>query len=310
MKVSVAITAYNHERFIEQAVESVLMQETGFEYELIVGEDCSQDRTREIVTALARRHPERMRTVLPPANLGAGGKTLFAETVRACRGEYIACLDGDDYWTSPHKLQIQTDFLDQHPECSACYHDVLRVYEDGLDGPPTSRSEEAKPFATMEDVVDRCFIPSCAPMFRREVIEELPAWYWEVPWGDWPLYILAAERGPIGSIDAVLGAYRVHRGGVWTGLPEIEQLEGLIAFYRRINALLGFRYDDIIRRRAGRCSYRLAACYEAAGEHSRARSVAWEALRLLPVDRNNPYRHLLHMLVKPATRRLRGLAVR
>ncbi|HYO16574.1 MAG TPA: glycosyltransferase [Thermoanaerobaculia bacterium] len=299
MKVSVSITTYNHERYIAEAIESVLMQRTSFDFELIVGEDRSRDRTREIVLDFERRYPEKVRAVLPEENLGGGGKRIFVETLRLCRGQYIAAMDGDDLWTSPEKLQIQADFLDAHPECSACYHDVINLYEDGLEGPPTSRDSGAKPFATLDDVVERCFVPACSPMFRREVVAELPAWYFEMPWGDWPLYILAAERGPIGHIDALLGAYRVHRGGMWSGLGEVEKMEGLVAFYRRIDVLLGFRHTKTIRHRSGRCYYRLASLYAGGGETAKARSCAWKALLHLPLRRHHPYGHLLRMLLRP-----------
>jgi glycosyltransferase involved in cell wall biosynthesis len=300
VKVSVSITAYDHERYIAQSIESVLEQRTSFGFELIVGEDCSSDRTREIVLDYQRRYPERIRTVLPEANLGGGGKRLFAETLRLCRGEYIAMMDGDDYWTSPEKLQIQADFLDAHPECSMCYHDAVNVYEDGLEGPPTTRSAGTKPFAGMEEVIERCFVPACSPMFRREVVAELPPWYYEVPWGDWPLYVLAAQRGLIGYLDAVLGAYRIHGGGVWSRLRETEKMEGVLAFYRHAAPLLGRRYAQAIRHRSGRCNYRLAWLYSQQGETAKARSCAWKAIRQLPFRRHHPYAHLLRMLLRPS----------
>ena len=129
MKVSVHMITYNHEKFIAQAIESALMQQVDFDYEIVIGEDCSTDRTREIVVAYQQRHPDKIRLLLHEQNVGVSLNDI--RVYRACRGEYVAWLEGDDYWTSPHKLQKQADFLDSHPACSACFHPVTVFFEDG-----------------------------------------------------------------------------------------------------------------------------------------------------------------------------------
>src|SRR4051794_3890726 len=120
MKVSVCMITYNHERFIEQAVASALTQATSFEYEIVIGEDCSTDRTRNILIELQRANPDKIRLLLPEHNLGA--QRNFVQTLDMCRGQYIAYLEGDDYWTSSAKLQQQVDFLDQHADFAICFH--------------------------------------------------------------------------------------------------------------------------------------------------------------------------------------------
>ena len=118
MKLSVAMITYNHEQFIAQAIESVLAQKVDFEYEIVVGEDCSTDGTRAIVTDFSRRYPGRIAALLRERNLG-GPRNLLG-TLAACRGEYLALLEGDDYWTCTNKLQRQVDFLDAHPDWAIC----------------------------------------------------------------------------------------------------------------------------------------------------------------------------------------------
>ena len=109
IKVSVCMITYNHERFIAQAVESALMQETDFDYEIVIGEDCSTDGTRQVLLDLHDRHPDRIRLLLREKNIGASHN--FVGTLEACRGEYVAFLDGDDYWTCPNKLQKQANSI-------------------------------------------------------------------------------------------------------------------------------------------------------------------------------------------------------
>ena len=132
-KVSVSLLAYNHELFIEQALDSILAQQVNFDYEIVIGEDCSQDNTREIILDYQEKNSDKIRIFLSkkPLNDRKSGRLNFVRNLEACRGEYIALLDGDDYWTSPYKLQKQVDYLDNHPEFSICFHPVINVFEIG-----------------------------------------------------------------------------------------------------------------------------------------------------------------------------------
>jgi glycosyltransferase involved in cell wall biosynthesis len=247
MKVSVAMLAYNHERFIAQAIDSVLMQKVNFDYEIIIGEDCSVDRTRDIVVDYQKRYPDRVRLLLPEKNLGACENSL--QVHKACQGEYVAILEGDDYWTSPSKLQKQVDFLNSHPECALCFHNAIIFYEDGSGEPRSYCRADQKEISTLEDLLAGNFIPTCSVMFRRGLFDEIPDWIYSVPFGDWPFHILNARYGKIGYIKEVMGAYRVHSGGVYSGQSQIKNLRGTIKTYGKINAYLNFEYEDIIRSR-------------------------------------------------------------
>jgi glycosyltransferase involved in cell wall biosynthesis len=116
-KLSVAIITFNHAEFIAKALDSVLMQLTSFDYEIIVGDDCSTDGTREIIQTYQQRWPAKITTVFREKNVGM--MRNFKETVEQCTGNYIALLEGDDYWTDLNKLQLQAEYLDGHPNCCA-----------------------------------------------------------------------------------------------------------------------------------------------------------------------------------------------
>ena len=109
-KVSVLMITYNHEPFIAEAIESVLMQQTAFDFELVIGEDCSTDNTRDVVNAYATKLPETIKPLLHARNLGM--LRNFATVYHACQGQYIAILEGDDYWTDSCKLQKQVMHMD------------------------------------------------------------------------------------------------------------------------------------------------------------------------------------------------------
>src|SRR6267154_2103125 len=133
IQVSVVLITYNHEAYVAQAIETVMSQQTDFEYELIISEDCSTDRTREIIQEYQRRYPERIRLFLSEHNVN--DNSVWTRAWTAARGRYIATLDGDDYWTSPDKLQRQRNFLDVHKEYSACFHNADVVWEDNREPP-------------------------------------------------------------------------------------------------------------------------------------------------------------------------------
>lgn len=124
--VGIKMITYNHEKYISHAIESVLMQKTNFRFELIIGEDCSTDRTREIVIDYYKKNPNTIRLVLNEHNLGMN-KNSFNIDEENKEAKYTIGLEGDDYWTDPLKLQKQVDFLEEHPEYIAIAHNVQMV---------------------------------------------------------------------------------------------------------------------------------------------------------------------------------------
>ncbi len=124
--VSVKMITYNHEPYIRQAIEGVLSQKTNFPFELVIGEDCSTDGTREIVFDYAKRYPDIIHVITSEFNVGmkANGKRTFD----ACKGKYIAYCEGDDYWNRDDKLQKQVNYMESHPECGlvCSNYDVIK----------------------------------------------------------------------------------------------------------------------------------------------------------------------------------------
>lgn len=145
-KLSVIFITYNHGAYVEKALRSVLAQETDFPFEVVVGEDCSDDGTQEILKRIAKEYPEheatgpgdrQIRLFLRQKNTGGRPTLNVYETTKRCTGEYLAYLEGDDYWTDPHKLQKQVDILESHSEYIAVTHDIEMV--DEHDDPITDK---------------------------------------------------------------------------------------------------------------------------------------------------------------------------
>jgi|RhiMethySRZTD1v2_1073278.scaffolds.fasta_scaffold52364_2 glycosyltransferase involved in cell wall biosynthesis len=280
-KISVVITTYNQENLIRQTVDSVLMQVTDFDYEIVIGEDASSDRTREIVVELARQYPDKIRVLLRDPEVANRerhlfGKMNYLQALQSCRGEYIAILDGDDYFTSPHKLQKQVDFLNARPDCIMCFHNVTAVYEDGSQESKNLCPDDQKDITDIEQLLWGNFIPSCSLMYRREPAVQIPNWFFTAKVGDWPLNIFRAQHGKIGYLNEVMSAYRVHSAGVWSARKRSHQLLTTIKLLDNIDRELDFEYRDTVRRAKTRCFFELAEIYLHLG-HSR--------FALIPVQR-------------------------
>lgn len=217
--VSIFMMAYNHEEFISQALGGILIQNTDFAVEIVIGEDKSTDKTRSILLDYAQKYPNKLKLILHNKNIGANKNQM--SVLNACDGKYIAFCEGDDYWTDSRKLQRQIDFLEANPDFSVCFHPVKVVYEDGNKEPEITNENQAET-TTFEDLALNNFIYTVSCVFRNNSLH-LPDWFYKMPAGDYPLHLLNAQYGKIGFINEVMAVYRVHKGGAW-GAKNLAEL--------------------------------------------------------------------------------------
>lgn len=164
-KVSVCMIAYQHAAYIRQAIESVLSQDVDFPIELVIGDDCSPDGTAAICEEFAARDP-RVRVLPHERNLGV--MPNFSRTLLACRGEYIAVCEGDDYWTDQCKLTKQLRRLETHADYSGSTHQA-QVIVDNL--PVRQFRENVPTILTTTDLVGGRLFHMASVMFRKPVVD-------------------------------------------------------------------------------------------------------------------------------------------
>ncbi|MBS1550497.1 MAG: glycosyltransferase [Bacteroidetes bacterium] len=242
MKVSVWMSAYNHEKYISQCLDSVLNQKTDFDFDIILGEDCSKDRTREIVTEYKNRYPDKFRLYLPEKNIGM--MEMDIATWNLCTGEYIALLNGDDYWTDEYKLQTQADFLDNNPDAVMCYHKA-RVENETTGYVFDTVYPESGEELTAEYLL-LGYNPVMTPTVMIRNILTVPDYYRDLPYGDMPLYLLLSQKGKLKYIDKLMSLYRIHPSGQWQGESVYNNLLKDIKFYEIMNEKLNYKYEDLI----------------------------------------------------------------
>jgi glycosyltransferase involved in cell wall biosynthesis len=213
--VSVLMAAYNHERFIEQAVESVFMQQYGGTITLFVSDDCSSDATPAKLQDLARYAPIPVDLVLRSRNVG-GLPNLRSMWTRAT-GKYVALLEGDDYWTSPTKIARQVAALEARAAATMSFGRAM-LLDETVD-PPVHRLSTVRVVTcpSLADLLQENIVDTPTVLYRRGIVPDFPDWFESCPVRDWPLHALHAARGDLVYMDDVLATVRLHSGGRWTG---------------------------------------------------------------------------------------------
>ncbi len=203
--VSVAMIAYNVDKYIEEAIESVLDQESDFRVELVVGEDCSTDSTRQIALDYQKKYPSIIKVLLPKKNQGLTPNCVA--TINNCNGKYIAMLDSDDYWTSKDKLQKQIDFLEQNEEYAGSGHQSMKIYDDRPDIEVQFGETETKDYSLLDMITHRKFHTSSF-VFRRAIWEQTGGIPPSISSNERAIYPMVAIFGKINYFSDNMCVYR------------------------------------------------------------------------------------------------------
>lgn len=233
---------YGHEKFIEQAINGILMQECDFEVELIIANDCSPDQTGQIIQNILENHPRGcwVKYMRHDKNLGMMPNFIFA--MQECQGKYIALCEGDDYWTDPLKLKKQVDFLEANNDINICFHRSNLLENGNLRLHEIPKDFEEKSFSYIELLRHYNFIATASVMFRKFEPFHFPDWLGKLPFGDMGLYKLVSGNKKIYCLSENMSVYRIHDKGVWSGLSNLSAEKIYLTFYKTI--YLALNYDE------------------------------------------------------------------
>ncbi|WP_428225321.1 glycosyltransferase [Flavobacterium sp.] len=244
IKVSVCMITYNHEKYITKAIESILMQKTDFNFELIISNDNSTDSTHKNILEILNKHPEskRIKYIHNKENLGM--MPNFIQVIHNCKGEYIALCEGDDYWTNPEKLQKQVDFLDANKNFSMCFHPVNidfhgKITEDNI-------TKQVKKHTSIYDLAAGNYIHTCSVLYRNNLYDNFPKYFYSAPVGDYFLHLLNAQYGDIYRLEETMGNYRVHDTSYWSSKKQNEREKIWIEFLENIKPLFSKKIQKVI----------------------------------------------------------------
>lgn len=313
IKVSVCCVTYNHKAYLRECLDSLLMQETSFAYEILVHDDASTDGTTEIVRTYAALYPDRIRPVIQTQNQYTTTTRAIITTILLplARGEYIALCEGDDFWTDPSKLQKQADILDRDPEVTLCLHPAMT--RDGKGKGKVYRRYTKSQEARFTDIIrwKQAYWPTASFMYRKIRMKDYPDFCLRCHIGDAPLAHYLAMQGKVYYLNEVLSVYRKRVPGSHTdryrkmedatrremARTEFEMLDGF-------NALTHYRYHKhFIERKlhvqagllAKRKRYRPVLTYEGFQADLqqvsfRRKCAIWIKIYLLPIVKGNVFK--------------------
>ena len=244
--ISVMLITYNHEKYIGQALDSILMQETEYEFEIIVIEDCSTDKTRDVIMAYVDKYPNKIKAFFNPRNIGTldpPQQKVTHEGLKRLAGDYFAILEGDDYWSSPHKLQKQISFLENNPDFIACAHNTIKKYEDGSQPPHRFLYwANTKDTHTVDDFILGSFFHATTMVYRN-FFQGKPPSFFRSKWScDIFMNIYYAHYGNIKYFDEDMAVYRAHAGGSYSTMSSMNGTLFNIDGLRNYNRWFGYLY--------------------------------------------------------------------
>lgn len=228
--VSVVVITYNHEKYIRQCLDSILMQNVDFAFEIIIGDDCSPDQTAEIIKEYQQRYPHIIKPTFRSENIGATKNWYYS--FLKCAGKYVAILDGDDFWTDKEKLKTQTDFLENNKTYIACTHrysvvdENNNITQESYNGPGRPESGDY----TINDFLKYIYYGGAGTLVFKNIFLEPQHNY----------SIIAEADRFIGDITLCL---------ILTCLGKIYVLDDIMASHRSVQIIGGTNYCSSIAKK-------------------------------------------------------------
>jgi glycosyltransferase involved in cell wall biosynthesis len=263
-KLSVCLITYNQEQYIREALDGIVMQKCDFDIEVVASDDQSSDRTLDIIKEYADKYPY-FNVLKGEKNVGMHRN--WEKAIKACKGEYIALLEGDDLWNDERKLQKQIQILEQDKgiaisftnafiknEVDATYHPDYVVMTGG--------------YYTIKDLFEFNPAPTASVVFRNHLFENLPEAYFKSPYADWILHILNARKGYLHYLPEKTCTYRLNSGGVFGGSNERTRLERRVTTLNSICEILkGTEWYDLAKSKKKDARYVLKRFFLSKKDH-------------------------------------------
>ncbi|QLE78817.1 glycosyltransferase [Francisella sp. Scap27] len=237
--LSVYCATYNHEKYIRQSIDSFLMQETDFPFEVLINDDCSTDDTVKIISEYQEKYPNIIKPIFQVENQNDKGITPFVDIMMPIsKGKYIATCEGDDYWIDPLKLQKQVDFLEENPNFMGCVHATKLVKEFEETSEVIPHNTYGKDVFTFENYSKaECYFHTSSCVYRyegkyKQQVDE----YFKHACGDWYFSMVFSSFGPIKYINEMMSVYRIHSQGMWSAKSkEYKELANVLLCVKAID---------------------------------------------------------------------------
>lgn len=264
VKVSILCLVFNQEKFIRKTLDSLLEQKTDFEYEIIVNDDASTDSSAKIIQEYENKYPGKVIGIYHEKNQYSQGVFPLNVALPYARGEYIAICEGDDYWLSNLKLQMQYDYMISNSQCSMCISSAELVDIDG------NHVGEMKPFEKsgdygFEDYLEKkANIPTASIMSTKTHLSTMldEKYRKEADVGDIPLSLYMFTNGTVHYNEELLSAYRVANPNSWVGTHTSSaygnHLKKVLHVYNIFNEETSNQYNELLKKKIKKLKFRIA----------------------------------------------------
>jgi glycosyltransferase involved in cell wall biosynthesis len=217
--VSISLVVFNQEKYLRQAIESCLMQEVNFDYEIIIHDDKSTDNSAKIIKDYANDYPDIIVPILQTENQFSKGTEIISNfIIPKAKGKYIAFLEGDDYWIDPQKLQHQIDFMESHLDVALCFTATKKIHASNPDKSKIRRYKQHHSVVPHKDVIliGGSLLDMGAVVTRKSVFNEIPKWYYYSQMWDNTIPLLSMLHGRVYFLNQIASVYRENTPGSYT----------------------------------------------------------------------------------------------
>jgi glycosyltransferase involved in cell wall biosynthesis len=216
---------YNHEPYIRDCIEGILMQKTTFPVHLVIFEDCSTDKTADILKEYEAKYPHLFTIFYMQTNTyGKSNREEATKPYKEARskGKYMALCEGDDYWTDPYKLQKQVDLMEQNPECSMCVAQTKWMKNDIVVN-ISGVGDRTKYY--FHDIINGVYFHTSTFMIKKKYLEIYSSVNSILKNGDKSMTFVLLDLGPLVLLNEIVSVYRITGSGVWSGISNVQQMK-------------------------------------------------------------------------------------
>ena len=256
VEVSIICLVYNHECFLRKCLDGFVNQNTNFNYEIIIHDDCSTDSSKAIIEEYVAKNPNLFIPLYEEENQYSQGHEFVQSKMESiAQGKYLAYWEGDDYWCDNNKLQIQYDYMEKHPECSLCVHNTIRHDLMGLTKDTLFNNWNAEHNLSEKDVFFGWNVQTSSYFIRQKFVTR-PAFALPIWCGDYTRLTLAFDQGTVVSLPRAMSVYDFNNTSGLTYLNDkisykIKQKKEIIRadYLKKYNEYTNYRHNDIIQSR-------------------------------------------------------------
>ncbi len=244
MKLSILLITYNQEKYIEECINGIIEQYLPYEFEIIVADDFSSDKTLSIIKARLGEKNFPLEVLFNDKNLGISKN--YKRAFQQCKGEYVAIIEGDDYWTDKNRLFKHVKFLDEHDECVMSFNRFVIYHEENrkFEIPSWDSRDNFEYITTSRLAQGNCIGNMSACVFRNSALKKIRPNLFELNVADWMLGMVIGQFGLLAKHKDIMSVYRITSNGKWNSLSSIEKRKRILKNIELYNKYLEYNYND------------------------------------------------------------------